>query len=660
MTYTQRPRRRLLLESTYKVLWNDEYLKSFTHKLIQSDVSTSAEDTLVFWYEDEKTGEIKINRHILMTYFFPALGVRNLMLGKDKNGLDTPLPVFVNGNRLEEITPEVLKSITYKVIDFFGKLTGDKDTANQVRTALTFTNQIFEKNGLRGITDLYEKSPVSDTASSAIRFFKNGWVEIAKDGVSALRDYSELPEDKIIWNDCVIDRDYLFANDVTASLENLRINRIHPETGEYVNKKPELTALIKEWEAKVEEQKNTPRDTHYRDFVTNLAMTGEGAICPVTLERLKLGIGYLCHRHHFADKRKWVEIVDRDFDVSRKRADGGNGKSVLIKSLANIMNVAFLDGKEFKKGRSDTFAFANVTPSTELCFFDDADEKFDTTRLFSRTTGDFYVRRMRQNPFSIKASNAPKIVITSNYPLGDSDNSTRRRQFVIEVGSFYKDLAEYTGETPADYHGGKQIAEEDGGWNEVDWSEFYRFVFECIALYLEKGLPARDDTTDNFKRSQLIAGFACDDAEALCDFYVDYLNALAKSGEQVFAHAFYKSVRSTFPNLPKEWNDERLYRQLRDVGVAFKVYPNKWMNGNLQQVRLGEDTGMWQKWIDAGLEGTLKSTGEEFAPGDRARAFSVTRLSSPNPSTFSPDFTNKPSQDVLEGADASSVIEEVA
>ena len=183
------------------------------------------------------------------------------------------------------------------------------------------------------------------------------------------------------------------------------------------------------------------------------------------------------------------------------------------------MNVTELDGKEFKKGRSDTFAFANVTPATEICFFDDADEKFDTNRLFSRTTGDFYVRRMRQNPFSIKASDAPKIVITSNYPLGENDNSTRRRQFVIEVGSFYKDAAEIYGETPADIHGGKMIAEEGGGWNDVDWSEFHRFVFECLALYLQKGLPTRDDTSDNFKRSQLVASFinsGCQgDAEAL-------------------------------------------------------------------------------------------------------------------------------------------------
>ena len=643
------------MTNTYKVLWNDEYLKSFTEILIQSDTSSTSK-SLVFWYEDDN-GDLKISRHILVSRFYPALGVRNLVLGKDARGLDTALPVFINGNRVEEITPEVLKSITFKVIDLFGTLTGETDTAEEVRTALGFSKQIFEKTGLRAIPDLYDKSPVSDTASTAYRFFKNGFVEITRDGVTALRDYSELPDDKIIWNNSVINRDYLFAEDVTASLENLRINRIHPVTGEYVNTKKEAVALIKEWEAKVEEQKSTPRDTHYRDFVTNLAMTADGDICPVTLERLKLGIGYLCHRHHFADKRKWVEIVDRDFDVSRKRADGGNGKSVLIKSLSNIMNVAFLDGKEFKKGRSDTFAFANVTPSTELCFFDDADEKFDTTRLFSRTTGDFYVRRMRQNPFSIKASDAPKIVITSNYPLGENDNSTRRRQFVIEVGSFYKELAEYTGETPADYHGFKQIAEEGGGWNEVDWSEFHRFIFECLALYLQKGLPTRDDTSDNFKRSQLIAAFACDDAEALCDFYVEYLNQLADSGEEVFSHAFYRDVRAAFPNLPAEWKDERLYRQLRDVGVAFKVYPNKWMNGNLKQVRLGADNGVWQKWVDAGLEGKTKSTGEVFAEGDRVKVFSVTRLSNPSAGTFTPEFGDMPSTDPV---DAPLVAEEVA
>ena len=53
------------------------------------------------------------------------------------------------------------------------------------------------------------------------------------------------------------------------------------------------------------------------------------------------------------------------------------------------------------------------------------------------------------------------------------------------------------------------------------------------------------------------------------------------------------------------------------------------MNGNQKQVRIGADNGGWQKWVDAGLEGTLKSNGEPFVEGERARAFSLTRLSIP-------------------------------
>ena len=78
--------------------------------------------------------------------------------------------------------------------------------------------------------------------------------------------------------------------------------------------------------------------------------------------------------------------------------------------------------KSLRRDTSDV-AFANVTPATEICFFDDADEKFDTTRLFSRTTGDFYVRRMRKIPSPSKQAMLQRLS-SSNYPLGENDNST--------------------------------------------------------------------------------------------------------------------------------------------------------------------------------------------------------------------------------------------
>ena len=82
---------------TYKQLWNDEYLKSFAGKLLESGTQIYQGDNLQFWYEDAKD-KLCIDRHILVSKFFPALGIRNLVLGKDAKGLDSALPVFISGN----------------------------------------------------------------------------------------------------------------------------------------------------------------------------------------------------------------------------------------------------------------------------------------------------------------------------------------------------------------------------------------------------------------------------------------------------------------------------------------------------------------------------------------------------------------------------------
>ena len=37
--------------------------------------------------------------------------------------------------------------------------------------------------------------------------------------------------------------------------------------------------------------------------------------------------------------------------------------------------------------------------------------------------------------------------------------------------------------TPNQYHGNKHIASNDE-WEVEDWVEYYRFIFECIQLYL--------------------------------------------------------------------------------------------------------------------------------------------------------------------------------
>ena len=127
------------------------------------------------------------------------------------------------------------------------------------------------------------------------------------------------------------------------------------------------------------------------------------------------------------DQRKWVLFVDRNIDSgSRARANGGNGKSVLVEALSNYLNTAFADGREYVKGSSSNkFAFSTVTPATDMVFFDDAAQDFDLKSLYSRTTGRFTVNKKHRDSFVIPCEDAPKMVITSNYAIADDDlNST--------------------------------------------------------------------------------------------------------------------------------------------------------------------------------------------------------------------------------------------
>ena len=69
-------------------LWDDAYLKKFAQSL--GDPASAA----VFWQLDQD-GELvdfkRKNIQKMMMNFFPALGVKNLVLGDSKNGLPTQI-----------------------------------------------------------------------------------------------------------------------------------------------------------------------------------------------------------------------------------------------------------------------------------------------------------------------------------------------------------------------------------------------------------------------------------------------------------------------------------------------------------------------------------------------------------------------------------------
>ena len=621
-----------------KLLWDENYLRSFTTQLLTTNISNQFWDVETTPEGEEKVCDFKAPhfRKMLMK-FFPSLGVWNLVMGNGDNGLPTTTLVFIRGNRVQEIDVDTLRTITYKIFSFMGNL-GDELRANLYNTK---TNPIFNKEALRTIPDLEDKEPFADNALSAYRFFKNGWVEISRNGVSPLRSYEEVPENFIIWNTSVIARDYQVTENkdvLEAQLQRLSADAIHPETGVVITSHNERADLFLKWKEKIADLDGEAPETHYKDFVTNLAKDDEGEVDETSLERLKLAIGYLCHRFHISSKRKWIALVDKFWDGAPMGAsNGGGGKSLLINSLGAAMTLTNLDGKAFTKGRSDGAAFVPVTPATEIVHFDDAADNFDTERLFPLTTGDFHIRRLYKNPFSIPAKSAPKIAITSNHPLKGNGNSFRRREFIVEVGNYYRIQDENYEMTPYEIHGYKHFpissADTDCGWTNTDWNEYYRFVFDCISLYLSKGGLPRGGESEFYQRAKLLASIG---SEEILDYLIAKLDEYAEHGQEVFAEVFYKEIRCAFPLETADHSNTILWNWMGEVGKAVKKYPNKHKNGSLDKQRLTPER--FDRWNAEGLTDWKDKNGKKKELGERVQVFKVSSMKNPASMVSTPDF----------------------
>ena len=134
---------------------------------------------------------------------------------------------------------------------------------------------IFQEKGLRLISKKKGVEFLKDTSSTAHLFFMNGWLLVTEEGTTPLKSYADLPEDKFIWNDSIIRRDFINRTSVIASLDKALLDRIDPDTGDYFTKR-KTTALHKQRKQLLEEEEHTPAETHFMDFLRNLAKDTEG------------------------------------------------------------------------------------------------------------------------------------------------------------------------------------------------------------------------------------------------------------------------------------------------------------------------------------------------------------------------------------------------
>jgi hypothetical protein len=367
----------------------------------------------------------------------------------------------------------------------------------------------------------------SDDPNTCFIRFLNGVVVINKDDISLI-SYGHLGDQGAVWENSII-RKNIEIDETQGLYEKFCLNAM-----------------------RIRDTKVTSSDGDWtREYPISNTVEKN-------FESLRSSIGYLLHADNTIQKA--VVYIDRNSTITKE--EGGNGKTVVMKSIQYFRDRMSVNGKQFYKGTGgDRFAFSGVTPSTGLIHIDDIDKNFDFKSLFAFLTGDLEVEGKGTNKVIITEDRKPKFGITTNYVLQGGGQSHARRQHIVEFGDYWN-RCEKEGEGPrGQEHLGKSLFKD---FNQKDWNQFYTFGFRCIQLFLRKGLV--DGAMGSYEEKQLATSVASEPEvqEWIRNYVMErrvQLNHHVNNGVADYAlHLIF--TNDIDPMITKYWDKTRLMKAL--------------------------------------------------------------------------------------------------
>ena len=407
----------------------------------------------------------------------------------------------------------------------------------------------------------------SDDPNTCFIRFLNGVVVITKDDTEVI-PYSELTDEGLVWENSIIRKNIEIDED-EGLYERFCLNAMRVRDNK-------LASSDSDW----------TREYPITDSVEK------------NFASLKSSIGYLLHADNSVQKA--IVYIDRNSTITKE--EGGNGKTVVMKSIQYFRDRMSVNGKQFYKNNGgDRFAFSNVTPSTGLIHIDDIDKNFDFKTLFAFLTGDLEVEGKGKNKVIIPEGRKPKFGITTNYVLQGGGTSHARRQHIVEFGDFWN-RCEKEGEEPwGQEHLGKKLFDD---FCQKDWNQFYTFGFKCIRLYLREGLV--NGAMGSYEEKQLATSVASEPEvqEWIRNYVMEQrvqLNHHINNGVADYAlHLLF--TNEVDPMVAKYWDKTRLLKALFEYVSKLDGYdwnPHKSDRGNTMSARryLVSEDGVQKHYI---------------------------------------------------------------
>ncbi|CEN34933.1 hypothetical protein [Capnocytophaga cynodegmi] len=226
-------------------------------------------------------------------------------------------------------------------------------------------------------------------------------------------------------------------------------------------------------------------------------------------------IGYLLHKYNVSDFAKFVYVVDDEEKEGFLEANGGSGKSLMMKGIEYMVKFFDMESKkdDLLKGNH---TFAGLTEEHDLVYFDDMTSQNDFTKLYPLITRGFFINPKGRDGYFLPFEKSPKLAGTFNYALKNTEQSTLRRILFVSFSSYYHaESQDYKEWQPSDdFH--DRFFEE---WNIATWNLFYNFMFRCLQLYLNNRKNPLLSPTGNVTKNNLKAVIG----DSFLEWIQDYL-----------------------------------------------------------------------------------------------------------------------------------------
>lgn len=402
--------------------------------------------------------------NLLQTYnFLAANGFYRFRLPNTKSGY---IYIRVQDSVVEEIDHVEIKAFVNKFLE-------DRQMEPDIRNTFFRSRNHLGEQSLSNLP-LVEIDFTDYTRTSQFLFFQNKTWEVSKEGI---REFKPGEVEKMVWKDEVIQHRVrawekppfeVTYNEATDEYD-IKIHRkdclflryLINTSRIYWREEEELASLGQ----KLPDEKRHEQRLHLINKLYSL--------------------GYLLHRYKDPDRPWAVYAMDNKLSEDGE-SHGGSGKSIAFKAVRYFMKYVTLEGRN-PRLTDNPHIWENVTNHTDYILVDDANQYLKFDFFYSILTGEMIVNPKHGKQYEIPYEEVPKMAITSNFGLRNTDPSTERRLLYTVFSDYYhfkNNEDEYERSWSPAEEFGKNLFQD---FTEDEWNAFFNTMAAALQVYLHFG-----------------------------------------------------------------------------------------------------------------------------------------------------------------------------